>query len=162
MSNEHLCSILRSGLSTFVLRENTLESLSIFQRKTLRSILKLSKNATNPAHYFLCGDLPTEGKLHRYVFSLFYSVWVNPDSKIYEVVKYLMNNSCDNSRTWSVFLKQLAEKYSLDDPIKCLNKDPPSKSQFKECVITKITAFYENKLREHSASNSCMKYLNVA
>ena len=52
------CPILRSGLSTFVLRENTLEYLCIFQRKTLRSILKLSKNATNPALYFLCGDLP--------------------------------------------------------------------------------------------------------
>ena len=153
---------MRSGLSTFVLRENTLESLCIFQRKTLRSILKLSKNATNPALYFLCGDLPIEGKLHRDVFSLFYSVWANPESKIYEVVTYLISNSCNSSRTWSVFLKQLAEKYSLEDPIECLNKDSPSKSQYKECVMTKITAFHENVLRNQSSSNSCMKYLNVS
>ena len=149
-------------VSTFVLRKNTLEPISIFQRKSLRSILKLSKTAANCALFFLCGELPIEGKLHRDVFSLLYSIWSNPDTKIYQVVKYLMSNSCDNSGTWSVFVKQLSRMYSMEDPVKCLEQDPPLKSQFKEHVITKITAFHESELRELAKGNSCMEYLNVS
>ena len=59
-----------------------LESLSVFQRKTLRSILKLSKTAANCAIYFLCGELPIEGQIHRDIFTLFYTVWANPETKI--------------------------------------------------------------------------------
>ena len=75
------CPIARSGLSSFALRSSNLEPLSIFQRKTLKSILKLSLTAPTPAIHFLTGELPIEGKLHRDVFSLFYSIWANPDLK---------------------------------------------------------------------------------
>ena len=154
LQNICLCSILKSGLSTFVLRKKTLEPLSIFQRKSLRSILKLSKSAANCALFFLFGELPIEGKVHRDVFSLLYSICSNPDTKIYQVVKYLMSNSCDNSGTWSVFVKQLSRMYSIEDPVKCLEKDTPLKSRFKEHVITKITAFHESELREQAKGNS--------
>ena len=157
-----VCPILRSGLSTFALNERISEPLCIFQRKVLRSILKLSKTAANCAIFFLCGELPFEGKLHRDVFSVFYSIWANPETKIYQIVKYLMENSCENSRTWSVYIKQLSEKYDLENPIECLRRDPPSKSQYKEYILTKITAFHEKKLRIKSLSNSCMQYLNVS
>ena len=46
-----VCSILRSGLTTFVLREKILGPLTVFERKTLRSILKLSKTSANCAQY---------------------------------------------------------------------------------------------------------------
>ena len=157
-----VCPILRSGLSTFVLRENTLGPLTIFHRKTLRSILKLSKTSANCALYFLCGELPMEGKIHRDVFSVFYSIWSNPDSTINNLVQYLLNNACENSRTWSTFVKQLSVRYTLEDPAKSLEKDPPSHSQFKEHILTKITAFYEKELRMEASHNSCMEYLNVS
>ena len=157
-----VCPILRSGLSSFALREETQEPLAIFHRKTLRSILKLSKTAANCALYFLCGELPIVGKIHRDLFSLFYSVWNNPDTKIYQVVKYLLSSACDNSRTWSVFLKHLSLRYELDEPSKCLLKDPPKKSEYKELILTKITAYYERKLRADAEGNSCLDYLNVS
>ena len=93
---------------------------------------------------------------------MFYSVWANPDTKIYQVVKFLMENSCENSRTWAVYIKQLSEKYDLEDPIKCLRRDPPSKGQYKEHILTKITTFHEKQLRQKSLSNSCMQYMNVS
>ena len=70
--------------------------------------------------------------------------------------------STDNSRTWSIFLRQLCSKYGLDDPLTCLKNDPPEKSAFKEHILTKITAFYENELRQISMSNSSMTYMNVS
>ena len=77
------CPITRSGLSSFALRSSQLEPLSIFHRKTLKSILKLSITAPTPSIHFLTGELPVEGKVHRDVFSLFFSIWCNPDTKIW-------------------------------------------------------------------------------
>ena len=158
----YICPITRSGLSSFTLRQSSLQPLIIFQRKILRSILKLSKWSCIPALHFLTGELPVEGIIHRDVFSLFYSTWANPDTKIYEIVNYLLKSSTENSRTWSIFLRQLCQMYGLADPLQCLKKDAPKKSEFKEDVRTKITAFYEKELRNKAKTNSNMTYLNVA
>ena len=52
--------------------------------------------------------------------------------------------------------------YGLADPLQCLKKDAPKKSEFKEDVRTKITAFYEKELRNKAETNSNMTYLNVS
>ena len=158
----YACPIVRSGLSSFTLREASLQPLIILQRKTIRSILKLSKTSSIPALHFLTGELPIEGKIHRDVFSLFFSIWANPNTKINEIVKYLLKMSTENSRTWSIFIRQLSTRYGLSDPLLCLNSDPPQKSVYKEHILTRITAFHETELRQKALSNSCMTYLNVS
>ena len=52
--------------------------------------------------------------------------------------------------------------YGLEDPSSCLNKDPPSKSSFKENILIKITAFHERELKVAAVNNSRMSYLNVS
>ena len=84
----YTCPILRSGLSSFALRSANIEPLSLFQRKTLKSILKLNNSAPTPAIHFLTGELPIEGKIHLDIFSFFLGVWRNPDTKIYQIIKY--------------------------------------------------------------------------
>ena len=158
----YTCPILRSGLSSFSLRTVTLQPLTIFHRKTLRGILNLSKTASIPAIHFLLGELPMEAKLHRDIFALFFCVWSNPDSKIYQIVKYLLDNSPENSRTWSLHLRHLCQKYELTDPLEWLRLDPPSKSTFKENILTQISAHHERGLRSLAENNSKMGYLNVS
>ena len=128
----YTCPITRSGLSSFALRSSELEPLALFQRKCLKSILKLSITAPTPAVHFLTGELPIEGKIHNDIFSLFFSVWSNPDTKIYQIVLYLLRNSSENSRTWAIHLRHLSRKYGLEDPLDCLARDPPTKSFYKE------------------------------
>ena len=158
----YTCPILRSGLSSFALRSANIEPLSLFQRKTLKSILKLNNSAPTPAIHFLTGELPIEGKIHLDIFSLFLGVWRNPDTKIYQIIKYILKNSSENSRTWTVHLKHLCEQYGIEDPLSCLNRDPPTKSTYKEMVKTKVTAYFENVLRQDALKNSAMGYLNVS
>ena len=88
--------------------------------------------------------------------------WANPDSNIYDIVKYLLEISSENSRTWSVHIRHLSEKYGLGDPLSCLKRDPPRKSVYKEMIATKITAYYEHSLRQSAEGNDMMKYLNVS
>ena len=154
--------IIRSGLASFSLRFETLKPIIIFHRKILRGILSLSKNSAIPAIHFLLGKLPIEAQIHRDIFSLFFSVWQNPNSKIYEIVKYLMQHSLRNSRTWSRHLMYLAEKYDIEDPLSCLKRDPPNKAEYKEYIKTKICAYHESNLRTSAITNSRMTYLNVS
>ena len=81
---------------------------------------------------------------------------------LYEIVNYLLKMSTENSRTWTIFLRQLCTMYGLADPLQCLKFDAPKKSIYKEEVLTKVTAFYEKELRINSATNSSMTYLNVS
>ena len=136
------CPIIRSGISSFSLRTSDLQNITIFHRKILRGILNLSKCASIPAIHFLLGELPMEAKIHKDIFSLFYSVWSNPQSKIYQIVKYLLETSSENSRTWSIHLRNLCRMYGLKDPLENLKNDPPSKSSYKTEVNTKIQSFH--------------------
>ena len=160
------CPIIRSGLSSFALRSQQISPLSLFHRKTLKAFLHLSQSAPTPAIHFLLGEMPIEGKIHCDMFSLFYSVWSNPDTKIYQIVKYLLKTSPENSRTWVINLRHISKMYSLEDPLSCLQSDPPSKSNYKERVLTKVLAFHEDELKttvrqKQEKDDSYMKYFNV-
>ena len=136
---KYLCTVLRSGLSS-------LNSLSIFQRKTLKGVLKLSNQATTSALHFLTGELPIEAQIHQDVFSLFYSMWSNPDSKIFKIVKQLLKSSTENSRTWSNFVRQLSKQYGLEDPLNSMEKYSPNKSHYKTNILIRIRPFHEYEI----------------
>ena len=102
-----------------------------------------------------------EAKIHRDMLSLFYSVWTNPDTKIYQIVKIILSEAKDNSSTWAINLRHICKLYSLENPLSCLQKDPPTKSCFKENVRMKISSFHEKELKEQASSNSKMLYFNV-
>ena len=52
--------------------------------------------------------------------------------------------------------------YGLEDPLVSLGRDPPAKSSYKEDIITRITAYHEEKLRKAATGNSFMTFLNVS
>ena len=58
------------------------------------------------------------------IFSLFYSIWYNRDTKAHQIVKYLLENSPDNSRTWSIHVRHLARQYGIPDTLDLLHQDP--------------------------------------
>ena len=127
----------------------------------LKGILHFSSSAPTPSVHFLCSELPIEGKLHKDIFSLFYSVWSNPDSKVHKIVKYLLQSSSEHSRTWSNHIKYLSQMYGLEDPSSCLSRDPPDKISYKRHISHKIQSFHEKELRHAAETNSKMRFMNV-
>ena len=152
--------VLRTGLSTFSLRPHNIQPISVFHRKTLKSLLQLSITAPTPSIHFLTAELPIEAQIHQDVFSLFYSVWTNPQTKIYNIIKYLLQNSNGNSRTWAIHVRNLCKLYKMEDPLSLLFQDPPPKSQFKEYVTTKIVSYHESELRKCALESESMMYFN--
>ena len=157
-----VCPVLRSGLSSLVIKNTLMTPLSIYQRKVLKGILQLSKQASTAALHFLTGELPVEAILHRDVLSLFYSVWANPNSRIYSIVKYLLTSSNENSSTWSNYLRLISKQYGLEDPLELLKKDAPTKSTFKNDLMVRIRAFRESDLRIQAVPNEKLKFFNVS
>ena len=96
------------------------------------------------------------------MFSLFYSIWTNPDTKIHQMINYLLETTENNSRTWAAHIRYLSTKYNLPDPLECLERDPPPKPEYKEYIQTKITAYFETILRSKASTSSSLRYLNVS
>ena len=153
--------IARSGLSSMTLSSKHINPLTIFHRKILRGFLGLSDSAAVPSLYFLTGELPLHAAIHKDVFSLFYNVWSNPQTKIHEIVKYLLENSPKNSHTWSRNIRNLAQIYNIEDPLILIKQAPPSKTEFSEYVKTKITVHFEKHFRSLASKNSKMQFLNI-
>ena len=58
-------------------------------------------------------------------------------------------------------MRNVFKMYDLEGPLTYLQKDPPSKTEFKEIVLTKVTVFHEEELRKLAAENRKMEYMNV-
>ena len=95
----YICPIARSGLAAMTLRNNHIKPLIAFQRKIIRGFLKISDRAPIPSLYFLTGELPIEAKMHRDIFSLFFIIWNNPETKMFKILQYLMEKSPLDSHT---------------------------------------------------------------
>ena len=154
--------VLLSGISALPIRPSNIKTMTIFHNKTLRGFLKLSNSSPIPSLHFLLGELPVEAHIHINTLNLFHNVWSNPSTTVHELVKYILMMCSGNSTTWSNHVQILCLKYQLPSPLHLIEKEAPwSKESWKELVKTKVTAFYENLLREQSTSNTKMKYLNV-
>ena len=156
-----ICPVLRSGLSTFVISDSLMESINLFQRKTLKGMLHVSKTCPNPAVLFILNELPLEAKIHRDIFSLFYSVWRNKNSKLFQLIFQILKSSSEKSKTWSNYLRKICIQYGINDPFTLLKKTPPPKHVFKTDIETRITSFHERELREKASNIRRMKYFNI-
>ena len=135
--------------------------MSNFHHKVLRGILKLGPVSPIPPLYFLLGELPIEASLHLDVLALFWSIWANPQTKVHDIVKYLLMMADSSSLTWTAHLRILFQLYNLPDPLTLLNSQLWSKERWKVLTRTTITSYHEHLWREKAANNSKMHFLNV-
>ena len=153
--------VLKSGLSALPVRPPMMKPLLKFHHKILRAILKLSKYSPLPPLYFLLGEPPLEASLHLDVFSLFWNIWVNPQTKVFEVLKYLLMISDDNSLTWSAHVRILFGIYNLPDPLLLLNTTPWPKQRWKSHTRIAVISYHEAIWRQKAKANVKLQYLNV-
>ena len=127
----------------------------------MKSFLRLRNDAPTPALHFLLSEPPVECKHHFDIFALFYSVWANPQTKIYKIIKHLLQISTSNSKTWAAHIRYLSKLYQMEDPLSCLEREAPTKISYKSYYKTKNLTFHEKELRTKALNNSKMKYFNV-
>ena len=153
--------VLRSGLAALPIRPPVMKILTTFHRKVLRAILKLSTYSPVAPLYFLLGEVPVEASLHLDVLGLFWNIWSNHQTKIFDVLKYLLKMCDENSLTWSGHVKLLFIQYSLPDPLKLLDMPPWPKEVWKQHIKAAVISHHESIWRQHSVHNLKTKYLNL-
>ena len=106
-----------------------------------------------------CSDQAIIQLLTRY--SLFWNIWSNPRTKIFEVVKYLLMMSDNSSLTWSAHIRIVFQMYQLPDPLQLLHSTPCSKNRWKSHTSTAVLSHHEKFWRQKSSKNYKLQYLNV-
>ena len=157
----HVKPILTTGLSSLPIRPQVMTSATKFHRKILRGILKFSSVSPLAPLYFLLGELPIEAKIHLDTLSLFWGIWANPQTKIHDVIKYLLMMSKPNSLTWAAHVRLLCQMYELPDPLALIKGSPWSKERWKMVTRTAVTVYHERIWRDKALTNSKCGFLNV-
>ena len=75
--------VLRTGLSALLLSPSRIKPLAAFHHKILQAIFKLSARSPKAPLYFILAELPIEASPQLDVLSLFWNIWMNPETKAY-------------------------------------------------------------------------------
>ena len=119
------------------------------------SSLKLSNSSPIPALHFLLGEPPAEALLHINTLVLFHNLWVNTDTTVFELVKYMLRMCESTSTTWSNHVQILCQMYALPSPLYLLENESACPKEKWACLVkTRVTAFHEKKLRLEAQTNS--------
>ena len=86
---------------------------------------------------------------------------MNPQTKVFEVLKYLLMMADSSSLTWSAHVRILFQLYKLSDPLVLLNSQPWSKETWKQHTKAAIISHHEATLRQTASRNIKLQYLNV-
>ena len=157
----YICPVLRSGISTFVLSQQQIQSLNLFHRKTLKWIIQVSKRCNTAGIHFILSEAPIEAKIHRDMFNIFYNIWSNPQCTLFKIVEYIQSNMNENSKTWCNYFSKICIQYGVTKPSILLQQRPPKWSEYKRYIEIHIIAFHEKQLREKANNTRRLQYFNV-
>ena len=76
-----------------------------------------------------------DAALHLDILTLFRGIWANPQTKVYDITKYLLMMTDSSSHTWAAHIRSLFQYYNLPDSQVLLDSSPCSQEKWK-CTIT--------------------------
>ena len=139
--------VLLSGVAALVLNKADEDILHHHYKLSLERLQRLHKCTPEPVVCFLGGSLPLTALLHLRQFSLLTMIaHLGPDHILHRIGCSALDSNNLSHHSWFHHIKINCAKYSLPDPLTILT-NPPSKESFKRTVKSKVTDFWEKKLR---------------
>ena len=93
-------------------------SSKYFSTQNIKGCPKTKHRVLHHSHTLYDRRTPKRSKTtQRCVFIVPFQSWLTTTPKMYEIVKYLLTSSNENSRTWSNYVRQLSKQYGLEDPL---------------------------------------------
>ena len=140
------------GLEAIVPTDEDIKKLEQAHRKSLRRIQGLPDSSANPAIYLLIGILPVEAMIHVRALTLFRSILAAetpspPAMFIKELILRQLAMKDNTSKSWTVYIKQLLQRYNLPEP-SLLTKETPTKKKWSKMVKTSVTESWKRILAE--------------
>ena len=139
--------VLLSGLAALVLTNAEIAILHHHYKLSVERLQRLHQATPEPVVCFLGGSLPLTALLHLHQLSLLGMIArLGPDHILHRLACSTLSSSRPSSRSWFIQVKTICAQYYLPDPITILTL-PLSKTCFKRLVKSKITDYWEIKLR---------------
>ena len=151
--------VLFSGIASLLLSKSEVDILAQHVKVTIENLLKLHPKTPAPVVFFLSGRLPGEALLHLKQLTLFGMICQLRGNILNDLAVKLLTTAKQSSKNWFADIRSYCFTYNLPHPL-ILLQNPRSKEEFKKLIRTKITDFWQTKLREHSATleNKSLKY----
>ena len=152
--------VLFSGVATLILNKNETDTIALHVKETIQKLLKLYANTPDPVVFFLAGVLPGEATLHLKQLTIFGMITRLPDNILHRIAKEMLICSPQSDMTWFALIRELCFKYDLPHPLNLLHQ-PPKQGAFKSLIKAKVTDFWQQKLREHAAPLTSLRYFQT-
>ena len=108
--------------------------------------------------FFLSGCLPLPALLHSRQLSVLGMISrLGHNNILHQIGISTLSSFRPSSRSWFLQLRDICDQYSLPDPLDILT-NPSTKDSFKRLVKSKITDFWEAKLRMEASHLSSLEY----
>ena len=149
--------VLFSGLATLILNKVETDTISLHVKETLQRLLKLHSNTPDPVVFFLAGVLPGEATLHLKQLTIFGMISRLPNNILNRIAKEMLVCSPQSDKNWFAQIRELCYQYDLPHPLLLL-RQPHTQQTFKTLIKAKVTDFWQQKLRNHAAPLTSLRY----
>ena len=143
--------VLFSGMASLILTRADIDVLARNVKETTESLLKLHPKTPEPVVFFLAGRLPGEALLHLKQLTLFGMICLLHGNILNNIARQLLTTASQTSKNWFAHIRDICFMYNLPHPLLLL-KSPPTKQSFKTLCKANVTDFWQQRLRERSAS----------
>ena len=142
--------VLFSGLGSLVLSKSEVNMIDQHYISTLRKLLKSHAGTPQVFVLFLSGSLPGKALLHLRQLSLFSMITRLPNNPLFSRAKHALTTTPFAGKSWFTEIRLICQLYSLPHPLELLT-NPMDKNTFKRLVKSKVTDYWEIKLRQEAA-----------
>ena len=151
--------VLMSGLGSLVLNSKEVNLIHQHHKNTIRCMQKLPDETPQAVIFFMAGTLPATAILHERMLGLFGMVSRLQKDPLNSHARHALIIAKQNSSSWFANIRDLCAQYSLPHPLHLLDF-PLSKAKFKHLIKSKVTDFWEQKLRNEAAPLTSLSYFH--
>ena len=147
-----------SGISALVMSPSEISILEKYQKETYQYLQKLHPKTPRCFVHFLSGTFPAEASVHYKMLCLFSMLARLPLNPLNIHARNVFTNAKSSSKSWFLKIRDICLLYQLPHPLTILDS-VPNKVSYKKLMKSKITDFWEVKLRgEASLLSSLLNF----
>ena len=157
VENIYALPCLLSGVGSLVLSTPEIGILNDHYKNTLQMLMKLVDKTPLEVILFLSGSLPAEAHIHMRQLGLFLMITELPDNILNTMATKALYSDKDSSKSWFIQIRKLSMMYDLPSPLALLSS-PMSKHTYKSLIKSRVTDYWERKLRLSAAPKDSLVY----
>ena len=124
---------------------------------TLRNILKTHQGSPQSVILFLSGNLQGKAQLHLKQLNKLSMITRLPSDHLHSRAKHVLTSGFSSCKSWFFQVRDICVLYNLPHPLQLLS-NPIPKHQFRKLTRSRVTDYWETRLRQEAALLPSLTY----